>query len=170
MSKDLLKHTARNWRRILYFDLLIAATISIVIGWLPDYARDHSLYERVIVMEVAAAGALLAFALVGVSVLIAILKDDDFLLFLYQDHPHALHGAIWPFWFLAVLVVLAVIIGVTSIALVPSSCILARRITIGFVSLFFLWSVTYIPFLISFVGGMLDLRAMHRKLTDSKTE
>ncbi len=99
--------------------------------------------------------------------MIAILKDDDFLLFLHQEHPDGTIGAIWPFWFLSVLVFTALVLGVGSIALVPASCILAKKITVGFVSFFFVWAVTYIPVLISFVGGMLDLRARHRELASS---
>lgn len=167
MNRKLILHTVKRRKRLLYFDFGLAVVLGILIGYFPDYTVASSLYENLVGVQIAAAGSLLAFSFVGTSVMIAILKDDDFLLFLHQEHPDGTIGAIWPFWFLSVLVFTALVLGVGSIALVPASCILAKKITVGFVSFFFVWAVTYIPVLISFVGGMLDLRARHRELASS---
>lgn len=164
VNRILLRALIVRWKDVfIHWDFGLAVLITVIIGIAPNYNASEWNFHRLVWIEVTVAGALLGMVLAGVSILIALMRED-FMIFLYRvgleedAMDDGMFEAILPFWFMAWLVVIVIISGILGIALVPSSCVLMQRIWLSWVTFFLAWAVFNVIPVVGFLGRLGQLR------------
>ncbi|MYE00956.1 MAG: hypothetical protein F4Y03_06690 [Alphaproteobacteria bacterium] len=142
----LFKTLISRWRKVfIHWDFAFAVIVAAVIGTVPNYEAADWPFQRLVWIEVTVAGALLGMILAGISILIAFMRED-FMVYLYSvgledDTIDGMYEAIFPFWFMAWLVVIVIVSGILGLALFASACTLAQRIFLSWTTFFISWAV-----------------------------
>ncbi len=159
----MLRITLSRWQAVFHWDTLIAVSVSVVVGLLPDYSASEWLHSRLIGIEVAASSALLGIVLAGIAITLAIMRDD--LLIFLDRQGHGVREEVWPFWFTAALAMLCIFSGILSIALFShgNTHIIAVRVSIAIVTFFAAWAVLSILSLVDLLARYARIKVLHHE-------
>ena len=159
----LFKTLISRWNKVfIHWDFACAVIVSVIIGIVPNYEAADWPFQRLVWIEVTVAGALLGMILAGISILIAFMRED-FMVYLYSvgledDAIDGMYEAIFPFWFMAWLVVIVIISGILGLALFASSCTLIQRMFLSWITFFISWAVFGVIPVVAFLARIGKVR------------
>ena len=144
--RSLFRITCERWAEVVR-PVIPSALIAIPISFVANVDNIDHLYSRLLWAEAMIAATLLGFALVATSTLLNVIKGDflndiiDGSSILEGSGLYSVQRTVWPFWFLALLAVVTIVVALVGIALSYSLCYEARQVFIGITSLFSFSSV-----------------------------
>ena len=163
MTSALFRITGAKWKDIVFhWDWPAAVIVGVLMVVLPNEEVLEAVYIPLIVTEIGAASAVLGFTLTGMSI-IAATMDDDLVIF-FDSVGAGIVEDLWPFWYTALITVIAVIIGITSIAVLSDCGMLARQLSLGFVSAVTSYAVLNVLLIIAYLAGHARDRARYLRL------
>lgn len=163
MTSMLLRITADKWKDIAFhWDWPVAVAIGVLIAILPSEAALDAVYIPLIVTEIGTASAVLGFTLTGMSIVSATM-DDDLVIF-FDSVGQGITEDLWPFWYTALITVLAVIMGLASVAVLSDCGSLAKQLSIGFVSAVTIYAVLNVLLIVAYLAGHARGRARYLRL------